>query len=161
MAGELIEALTGRDYDDVVYARVLAPLGVSGPRLAATFDPGPDEILHPTTLGRNYMETLGGAGAMVGAMAGLNGFAPPAGSNFLEPGIWLALAALFAIVTAFPNTQEIMGRYRPALGVQPRTRHGALLSWRPTQAWSVAVGIVALVALAYVSGTTEFLYFQF
>ncbi len=54
-----------------------------------------------------------------------------------------------------------MGRYRPALGVQPRTRHGALLSWRPTRAWSVAVGIVALVALAYVSGTTEFLYFQF
>ena len=65
VAGQLIEALTGNDYDDVVYERVLAPLGIVGPRLAATFDPGPDEILHPTTLGRNYMETLGAAGAWI------------------------------------------------------------------------------------------------
>ena len=94
-------------------------------------------------------------------MVGLRGFSPPAGSGFLEPGIWLALTALFAVVTAFPNTQEIMGRYRPALGVRPRARRNALLTWRPTRPWGVAVGIVALVALAYVSGTTEFLYFQF
>jgi D-alanyl-D-alanine carboxypeptidase len=65
VAGQLIEALTGRDYDDVVYAEVLAPLGISGPRLADTFDPGPDEILHPTTLGRNYMEALGPAGGWI------------------------------------------------------------------------------------------------
>ncbi|MCH8189015.1 MAG: MBOAT family protein [Proteobacteria bacterium] len=106
-------------------------------------------------------ETLGGAWALVQAMVGLRGFSPPAGSGFLEPGIWLALAALFAVVTAFPNTQEIMGRYRPALGVQPRTRRNAPLTWRPTRPWGVAVAIVALVALAYVSGTTEFLYFRF
>ncbi|MDX2382082.1 MAG: serine hydrolase domain-containing protein [Acidimicrobiia bacterium] len=71
VAGELIEALTGNDYDDEVYARVLTPLGISGPRLAATFDPGPDEILHPTTLGRNYMETLGGAGGWIATPADL------------------------------------------------------------------------------------------
>jgi D-alanyl-D-alanine carboxypeptidase len=65
VAGELIEALTGDDYDDAVYQRVLAPLGISGPRLAATFDPGPDEILHPSTPGRNYMETLAGAGGWI------------------------------------------------------------------------------------------------
>ena len=106
-------------------------------------------------------ETLDGAGAMVRAMAGLRGFSPPAGSGFLEPGIWLALAALFAIVTAFPNTQEIMRRYRPALGAELRARRDARLIWRPTRRWGVAVSIVALVALAYVSGTTEFLYFQF
>ena len=98
---------------------------------------------------------------MVRAMAGLRGFSPPAGSGFMEPGIWLALAALFAIVTAFPNTQEIMGRYRPALGAELRARRDARLTWRPTRRWGVAVSIVALVALAYVSGTTEFLYFQF
>ena len=65
VAGQVIEALTGDDYDAVVYERVLAPLGISGPRLAATFDPGPNEILHPATLGRNYMETLGAAGAWI------------------------------------------------------------------------------------------------
>jgi len=65
IAGMLIEALTGEDYDDAVYEQVLAPLGISGPRLAATFDPGPDEVLHPTTLGRNYMEALGPAGGWI------------------------------------------------------------------------------------------------
>ncbi len=65
VAGQVIEALTGADYDAAVYERVLAPLGISGPRLAATFDPGPNEILHPATLGRNYMETLGAAGAWI------------------------------------------------------------------------------------------------
>lgn len=71
VAGQVIEALTGDDYDDAVYERVLAPLGISGPRLAATFDPGPDEILHPATLGRNYMETLGAAGAWIATPADL------------------------------------------------------------------------------------------
>jgi len=65
VAGMLIEALTGEDYERVVYRALLTPLGISGPRLAATFDPGPDEALHPTTLGRNYMETLHAAGAWI------------------------------------------------------------------------------------------------
>ena len=65
VAGMLIEALTGEEYERVVYRVVLTPLGISGPRLAATFDPGPDEALHPTTLGRNYMETLHAAGAWI------------------------------------------------------------------------------------------------
>jgi D-alanyl-D-alanine carboxypeptidase len=34
-------------------------------RLAPTIDPGPDEIQHVTTPGRNYMETLGAAGAWI------------------------------------------------------------------------------------------------
>lgn len=65
VAGMAIEALTGEEYERVVYREVLTPLGISGPRLAATFDPGPDEALHPTTLGRNYMETLHAAGAWI------------------------------------------------------------------------------------------------
>jgi D-alanyl-D-alanine carboxypeptidase len=63
VAGFLIEALTGRPYESVVYEQVLTPLGLSGLRLAPTFDPGPDEVQHPTTTGRNYMETLAAAGA--------------------------------------------------------------------------------------------------
>ncbi len=107
-------------------------------------------------------ETLDGAGAMVAAMAGFEGFAPPLGSDFRAADIWLALVALFVVVTAFPNTQEIMARYRPALVSDgQRLRRAAALAWRPTRGWSVAVSIVALVALAFVSGTTEFLYFQF
>ncbi len=65
IAGMLVEALTGKSYEAVAYERFLTPLGLSGMRLAPTVDPGPDEVQHVTTPGRNYMETLGAAGAWI------------------------------------------------------------------------------------------------
>ncbi len=65
VAGVLIEALTGGSYVSAAYEQVLTPLGLSGLRLANTFDPGPQEVLHATTEGRNYMETLGAAGSWI------------------------------------------------------------------------------------------------
>ncbi|NND75021.1 MAG: beta-lactamase family protein [Ilumatobacter sp.] len=65
VAGVLIEALTGTTYETAAYTHVLTPLGLSGLRLANTVDPGPDEILHFTSEGRNYMETLGAAGSWI------------------------------------------------------------------------------------------------
>jgi D-alanyl-D-alanine carboxypeptidase len=63
--GLLIEGVTAQPYESVVYERLLTPLGISGMRLAPTYDPGPDEIEHRTVPGRNYMEVLGAAGAWV------------------------------------------------------------------------------------------------
>ncbi len=65
VAGLAIEAITGLTYEQAVYRSLLTPLGISGMRLAPTFDPGPDETQHVTTPGRNYMETLGAAGAWI------------------------------------------------------------------------------------------------
>ena len=65
VAGLAIEAITGLTYEQAVYRSLLTPLGISGMRLAPTVDPGPDETQHVTTPGRNYMETLGAAGAWV------------------------------------------------------------------------------------------------
>ncbi len=65
IAGLAIEAVTGLGYEQAVYRQVLTPLGITGMRLAPTFDPGPDEIQHVTTPGRNYMETLGAAGGWI------------------------------------------------------------------------------------------------
>lgn len=65
LAGIAIEAVTGRGYEDAVYEKLLTPLGLSGLRLAPTFDPGPGETQHVTTAGRNYMETLGAAGSWI------------------------------------------------------------------------------------------------
>src|SRR5688572_13157801 len=59
----LIEIVTGQPYETVVHERLLAPLGINGMRIAGTFDPQPDEVVHPSFPNRNYMETLGGAGA--------------------------------------------------------------------------------------------------
>jgi len=63
--GMLIEQLTGQPYEQVVYERLLSPLGISGMRLAPTYDPGPGEVVHRSVPGRNYMEVLGAAGAWV------------------------------------------------------------------------------------------------
>ncbi|MFK8025820.1 MAG: serine hydrolase domain-containing protein [Ilumatobacter sp.] len=65
LAGLAIEALTGRSYPEAVYRELLTPLQISGMRLAPTVDPGPGEVQHATAPGRNYMETLGGAGSWV------------------------------------------------------------------------------------------------
>ena len=65
VAGILIEAITGKSYVEAVYEQLLTPLGLSGLRLANTYDPGPGEVLHPSTPDRNYMETLGGAGSWI------------------------------------------------------------------------------------------------
>lgn len=61
--GVLIEAVTGRTYERVVYERLLTPLGINGMRMSSTYDLGPDEVSHHPTPNRNYMETLGAAGA--------------------------------------------------------------------------------------------------
>jgi len=41
--GLVIENVTGKSYETVVYERLLTPLGISGMRLAPTYDPGPGE----------------------------------------------------------------------------------------------------------------------
>ena len=66
---QLIEAVTGEPYEQVVAERLLAPLGITGMRLAGTFDPDPAEVVHPSFPGRNYMEVLGGAAAWMATPA--------------------------------------------------------------------------------------------
>jgi D-alanyl-D-alanine carboxypeptidase len=61
--GILIEAVTGKTYERVVYERLLTPLGISGMRMSSTYDLGPDEVSHHPTPNRNFMETLGAAGS--------------------------------------------------------------------------------------------------
>ena len=63
--GLVIEQVTGQDYEAAVYERLLTPLGLSGLRLAPTYDPGPGEVEHRSVPGRNYMEVLAAAGAWV------------------------------------------------------------------------------------------------
>ncbi|WP_162942537.1 serine hydrolase domain-containing protein [Desertimonas flava] len=69
LLGILIEIVTGQPYEQAVHDRLLDPLGLSGMRLAGTFDPRPDEVVHPSFPGRVYMEALGPAGAWVATAA--------------------------------------------------------------------------------------------
>jgi len=72
---------------------------------------------------------------------------------------WLNMAAMFFIVWALPNTQEIMGQVEE----QQRTRSfgGKLLRWSPNFAWCAALLMLTTVTLTMLYGSTSFLYFQF
>lgn len=61
----LIDHVTGMSYEAAVDDLLLAPLGITGMRLVATFDPDPDEVVHDSGTARTYMEALGGAGGWV------------------------------------------------------------------------------------------------
>jgi D-alanyl-lipoteichoic acid acyltransferase DltB (MBOAT superfamily) len=75
--------------------------------------------------------------------------------------VLLALGALIAL--AWPNTQEIMARYRP--GIQSR-RHAVLrpsrfLVWRPNLLWATIIAAVFVVAVLHVTRFSVFIYYQF
>jgi len=72
-----------------------------------------------------------------------------------------------AVVWLLPNTQQIMGRYEPALDVR-RKRPAAgrevcptWLQWRPNRRWAVTVGAVGVLAILLMSQVSEFIYYQF
>ena len=130
---------------------------------------------------------VGRANTIVQAMAGLYGVALPdsignqlgslralfeqagvsfylgGGSRFVETWGWVVIGALIAFV--FPNTQQIMANFDPALDfVTNRISAGPLarvLTWRPTAAWACAIGLITVGSLLSLSRPAEFLYFQF
>lgn len=63
--GLMVERTTGDRYEEVVRSRLLEPLGIDDMRMAGTFDVEPGDVAHASTTGRNYMETLGAAGAWI------------------------------------------------------------------------------------------------
>ncbi len=124
---------------------------------------------------------LASAGRMLDGMAGANGVSLPAamaarfgplgpalhraGVGFdLGGGAQLALtwgwiAALFAIARFCPNTQEIMGRFSPALDFVAR---GPIRpQWRPSTRWAWASAAIAVLGVLSLTRVSEFLYFQF
>jgi D-alanyl-lipoteichoic acid acyltransferase DltB (MBOAT superfamily) len=97
----------------------------------------------------------GDAIAYLSGLAGLRGAGP---LSRLLPSYTLpmVLVGLF-IVWFMPNTQEILGQD----GYSIREGFIRWMSWKPTLAWSVIVGILFVVALLYVDSAATFLYFQF
>jgi alginate O-acetyltransferase complex protein AlgI len=80
------------------------------------------------------------------------------GSHFVFQYLWIGV--LLPLVMLAPNTQEILGRFQPALnyrGGESVTR----LAWRPAPAWAVATAIVTACGLLTLTRASEFLYWQF
>jgi len=134
-------------------------------------------------------ESLEGAGNILAGMFGLNGFVLPEsylghlnhlaglgnyllaiGWEFGDAGLFkgvkevAGLLLLLLISVAFPNTQQIMRRYRPAF----ETYQGEIkrlnyrwLEWRPTKTWGIFTATIFVLAVLGLTRVSEFLYFQF
>jgi alginate O-acetyltransferase complex protein AlgI len=82
------------------------------------------------------------------------------GTRFIQA--WSSIAVGAALAFLFPNTQQIMGRFDPALDYQPvRDGVAGRLAWRPTRRWAAWAGVLCLASLLSLSRPAEFLYFQF
>lgn len=106
--GLLIEQVTGVPYAEVVQEQVLAPLGITAMRTAATFDLESGDVEHVSDAGRNYMEVLGGAGAWLAAPADLvtilDSLDPStSGTKILEPDT----LQLMATITETPPSPAV------------------------------------------------------
>jgi D-alanyl-lipoteichoic acid acyltransferase DltB (MBOAT superfamily) len=120
--------------------------------------------------------------AMLKAMAGINGIVIP---DFWLPkwglvGQWLAahgvvfgdtrdlvsgglvnwIWILLLVVWFAPNTQELMGAYRPALGL-PADFRMRRIAWRPTLLFALTAAVLVAVSIFNLHRQSEFLYFQF
>jgi len=83
------------------------------------------------------------------------------GTAFIETWVWVAIGA--AIAFLFPNTQEIMRRFEPALSGERKLFpiRPTRLEWQPSRLHAVVVGLVFAAGILALSRPTEFLYFQF
>lgn len=85
-------------------------------------------------------------------------------SRFLENWVWIAVAATLTFF--FPNTQQIIRRFEPALHFDASTekvsgRIADILIWVPSRRWAVGIGFLALTGILSLNRPSDFLYFQF
>jgi alginate O-acetyltransferase complex protein AlgI len=67
-----------------------------------------------------------------------------------------------AIVWLLPNTQQIMARYRPALGMNEADGTvSAWWQWQPSGMWLGLIVLVATLGVLSLNEISEFIYFQF
>jgi len=116
------------------------------------------------------MAGLNGAVLPPEALAALGAMAEPlqaAGIRFeaaryvfgAQQWLWLLLLAVIAF--AFPNVQQLMAKFSPALMPQYLKLAAGRWQWRPSPAWALCLGLLMAWALLALNRVDEFLYFQF
>ena len=121
--------------------------------------------------------------AILRGMAGMNGASVPAvfvmqfpwmraaleswGVAFMLGGTtrfvlqYAWIIALLPLTLFAPNTQEILGRFQPALDFHASASTSTRLSWRPSPSWGMLVSLIVASGLLSLSRVSEFLYYQF
>ena len=82
-----------------------------------------------------------------------------------NPKLGIAWVVALLLASMFlPNTQQLLHRYRPALGTYenevPRLRH-RWIEWRPTIPWAFFTFGIFIITILSLEQASEFLYFQF
>lgn len=97
--------------------------------------------------------------AMAGMGAGLVGdFNAYSHLSSAPAKLALSLLLCAALVWLFPNSQEILAQYQPAL--EP-VNSSSRLRWQPTLTWAALISLGLFHALINMGQVSEFLYFQF
>jgi alginate O-acetyltransferase complex protein AlgI len=65
------------------------------------------------------------------------------------------------IVWLFPNTYQLLRKYKPALLVydEPMTKVG--LQWKPTFLWNIFIVLILVLGIIHIQASSMFLYFRF
>jgi hypothetical protein len=87
---------------------------------------------------------------------------PSWSTGFYKTAIWIS--GLMFVALACPNTLQILARYEPALGVKSRPTKlmiGRIIEWNTSLPWAIAMSAVAAIAIGFIGGPSEFLYWQF
>jgi len=111
---------------------------------------------HGITLPDAFSYRLGPAAPYISRL-GIT-FVPGGGSLFVKTWLWICL--LLPFVLFLPNSQELLARFHPALGMHADRSRG-WLEWAPGASWAIAMGVVAAMGLLSLTRHSEFLYFQF
>ena len=106
---------------------------------------------------------LADAGVLTHAMAGLSGLN---GTGYLPPlALMLLITATILVIALLPNTQQIMGAFRPAVNFAEwaDVNHAPLRwRWRPNTGGIVVAGVMLFAAVMFIQrGQAVFLYFNF
>ncbi len=121
--------------------------------------------------------------AILRGMAGLNGVTVPAALAAIVPGLrstlelagvqfalggttrfvmqYAWIGVLLPLVLFAPNTQEILGRFQPALDFRGSAFAATRFAWRPSPMWGMLAAVIATGGLLSLSRVSEFLYYQF
>ncbi len=102
------------------------------------------------------------AAAMLAGMAGRHG-GQATGKYHPSVTALLPILAGLILVWCFPNTQQILARFKPALELTASDIQESKLRilWQPSLAWSAVLGLFLFFVLVKMEIPTTFLYFQF
>src|SRR5262249_2635246 len=140
------------------------------PRLVALLGAAVSRLLAFGTnmLGLIFFKSAGvkAAFALISIMAARRGAYLAGGLIHAREGFAWILAG-FVIVWCFPNTQEIMHRFRPALNMREFGARSRMilkykwLAWSPNAAWASLTVALEILAVVSLSKSSEFIYYQF